>query len=45
MRGPSAGAFVTVAQDDGAVRIDPAEWPALRDAIERMMVTAREIER
>lgn len=40
-----AGIFVTVSQDDGAVRIDPDEWPALRDAIERMMVTAVEIER
>jgi hypothetical protein len=40
-----AGAFVTVEQDNGAVRIDPEEWPALRDAIERMMVTVRELER
>lgn len=39
-----AGAFVTVEQDNGMVRIDPEEWPALRDAIETMMARAKDAE-
>jgi hypothetical protein len=36
-----AGSFVTVDRDDQRFEIDPDEWPALRDAIERMMIVAR----
>jgi hypothetical protein len=36
-----AGSFVTVDRDDQRFEIDPDEWPALRDAIERMMLVAR----
>jgi hypothetical protein len=36
-----AGSFVTVDRDDQRFEIDPDEWPALRDAIERMMMVAR----
>ncbi len=34
-------AFVTIDRDDQKFEIDPDEWPALRDAIERMMMVAR----
>lgn len=37
----AAGEFVVVSQEGrvgaGKISIDPAEWPALRDAIERMI--------
>lgn len=32
-----------VSQEDGKVRIDPAEWPELRDAIETMIAAAAKI--
>ena len=30
----AAGEYVTIAQDDSKIRIDPEEWPAIRAAIE-----------
>lgn len=36
-----AGEFVSVEQDSGSVRIDPEEWPAIREAIDRMIAEAR----
>lgn len=41
----AAGEFVTVHQvnddKDAKVAIDPAEWPALREAIDRMIAECR----
>lgn len=36
----AAGPFLEVSQEDGKVRIDPEEWPELRDAIETMIAAA-----
>ena len=36
-----AGTFVTIDREDQKFQIDLDEWPALRDAIERMMLVAR----
>ena len=41
----AAGEFVTVTQcysdTDSVINIDPAEWPALREAIDRMIAECR----
>jgi len=40
-----SGEFVQVNQNDGEasrIRIDKSEWPALRDAIDRMIAECRE---
>lgn len=39
----AAGPYIEVSQEDGKVRIDPAEWPELRDAIETMIAAAAKI--
>lgn len=42
-----AGPFVVVKQEgrnDNAIAIDAKEWPAIRDAIQRMLNVAQEIE-
>ena len=31
------GAFIAINQDDQEVRIDPEEWPLVRNAIEQML--------
>lgn len=36
-----AGVFVVVERDDQKFKFDPDEWPALREAIERMLLVAR----
>ena len=36
----AAGPYLELSQEDGKVRIDPAEWPELRDAIETMIAAA-----
>jgi hypothetical protein len=36
-----AGEFVVLHQHDGKAKIDPSEWPALRDAIDRMVAECR----
>lgn len=33
----AGGEFVVIEQDGSAIRINPAEWPAIRRAINRMM--------
>lgn len=44
----AAGEFVTVSQlanDNRPIRIDPDEWPAIRDAIEHMIDEIKRHER
>ena len=44
----AAGEFVTVRQlvnDNNPIRIDPDEWPAIRDAIEHMIDEIKRHER
>jgi len=36
----AAGPYIELSQEDGKVRIDPEEWPELRDAIETMIAAA-----
>ena len=36
-----AGEFVVIHQEDGEVRFDPDEWPALRKAINRIVRQCR----
>lgn len=38
----AGGEFVVVYDCDGKIRFNAAEWPALRDAIERMIGECRE---
>lgn len=45
----AAGAYIQISQTGGrddfrGVAIDPEEWPAVRDAIERMIVEATAME-
>jgi hypothetical protein len=38
----SAGEFIVVGQQEGSLRIDPHEWPAIRDAIDEMVGMCRD---
>lgn len=38
------GPYLEVSQDNGAVRIDPDEWPSIKQAIDRMIGAAAVIE-
>lgn len=39
-----AGEFVIVEQESGSIRIDPEEWPTIKQAIDRMIGAAAVIE-
>ena len=39
----SAGEFIVVGQEDGSLRIDPREWPVIRDAINEMVGMCRDV--
>lgn len=36
-----AGEYLSLSQDEGKIRLDREEWPALRDAIDKMIGEVR----
>lgn len=35
----AAGEFIEIQQADGTIKIDPEEWPAIKQAVEQLLAT------